>query len=151
MIEHPQIIHFPIALFTTAILTEMLSYFWKKSFFSNVTLFLLILGCLSAFIALKTGQNSAEVYQAVDSLKGLIRQHENAGEWVVRLFTISLAAKIVVKFFKKDLIFIRIIISLIMLGGFLQLYQAGHFGGKLVFDKGVGVKPMQEIIINPSE
>lgn len=151
MLEHPQVIHFPIALFSTALLTELLSYFWKKSFFSNVTMFLLILGCFSAIAALQTGENSAELYQSVESLKALIHQHESAGEWVFRLFTISLAAKIITVLFKKDTIYIRLIITFIMLAGFFQLCQVGHFGGKLVFDKGVGVKPMQEILLNPSE
>lgn len=114
-------------------------------------MFLLITGCFLSLVVVQTGEVSAEVYASVDSLQGLIRQHQNAGEWVFRIFTFALMIKVLAKYFKRENQFIRIFITLIMFIGIFQLYQASLFGGKLVYDRGVGVKPMQEQLLNPKE
>ena len=137
---HPQIVHFPIALLTLAILTELISYFWQKDFFSKMTFYLLIIGVITAFFAVKTGESSLDLIANISSIKPLINQHQQAGEWVLKIFSIVLIIKSFILYFKKNNMFIKGFVTLLMIIGLFQIYQAGHFGGILVYEEGVGIQ-----------
>ena len=150
MISHPQIIHFPIAILTLAVVTELISYFWQKEFFSKMTLTLLLVGGITAFFAVQSGEAAIDNLANIDSIKVLLQQHEQAGEWVLRIFGFVLIIKIVFLYLKKDILSIKLFLTFLMLAGLFQIYQAGHFGGILVYEKGVGVEQLFEMS-NPPE
>ena len=137
---HPQIVHFPIALLSIAVLSELISYFWQKDFFSKMAFYLLIIGVITTFFAVKTGESSLDLIDNINSIKPLLSQHQQAGEWVLKIFSIVLIIKSLCIYFKKKNLFIKIFVTLLMLVGLFQVYQAGHFGGILVYEKGVGIQ-----------
>lgn len=140
MFEHPQVIHFPIALLSVAVFTELCSYFIAKDFLRKTTLLLVSIGVVTAFIAVQTGETDAEKVKSIQEIQYLLNQHESAGEWVLRIFGFTLLLKWALILSKKNWASVRIIITFFMLAGFLKLYEAGNFGGILVFEKGVGVQ-----------
>ncbi len=140
MIEHPQIIHFPIALLLSALLSELLTYLGHRDFWDRVTIFLLGLGVVSAIIAVITGNFAAEAVKQGAGIVHLVAQHRQAGLWVLGLFSFVFIAKGLFMYFKVSPVQVRLLITLFMLLGALQIYQAGHFGGKLVYRHGVGVQ-----------
>jgi uncharacterized membrane protein len=144
MFSHPQIIHFPIALLSFAVLTELISYFWQKDFFRKMTLVLLVAGVIAAFFAVQSGEAAMESLKDISSIKLLLAQHEDAGEKVLKIFGLVLFLKLTLLYLKKEILSLKIMITLLMLAGLFKIYQAGHFGGILVYEKGVGVEQLLE-------
>jgi len=146
MFEHPQVVHFPVAFLSLAVFTDIISYFWQKDFFRKVTLLLLFFGVVAAVIALFTGEAAAQSAKSMENIKSLLHQHEVAGKWVLGIFSFVLLAKALLIWKKLENKTLNIFLSIILVFGLLNIYQAGHFGGQLVFEKGVGVKPVMENI-----
>jgi len=144
MISHPQIIHFPIALLLLAVITELLSYFWQKEFFRKMTFSLLVVGVITAFFAIQSGEAAVDNLGNIKSIKSLLNQHEQAGEWILRIFGFVLLIKAILLYLKKDIFSVKLFLTLMMMVGLFQIYQVGHFGGILVYEKGVGVQQLFE-------
>ena len=144
MLFHPQIIHFPIAILTLAVITELISYFWQKEFFGKMTFSLILIGVITAFMAVQSGEAAVDSLNNISPIKPLLHQHEEAGEWVLKIFGFVLILKSILLYLKKEILPIKLCLTLLMLIGFLQIYQAGHFGGILVYEKGIGVKQLFE-------
>lgn len=144
MIQHPQIVHFPIAFLCLAVFTDIISYFWQKDFLRKVTLLLLLLGVLMALFALFSGEDAALSTRTMIHVKPLLNKHETAGKWVLGIFSFVFLAKVLQTWKKLENHSLNIFLTIILIFGLLSIYQAGHFGGKLVFEKGVGVKPIME-------
>ena len=144
MLSHPQVIHFPIALLLTAVLFDLISYLWQKEFFKKASLVLLGLGVLAAFVAVQTGQNAEEAVEHLPDIKALLHNHEEAAEMVLYLFSVAFVLQIGAFFVVKAKKIIYLLSTLIMLAGVVKIYQAGHFGGQMVFERGAGVKPYME-------
>jgi len=144
MPTHPQVVHFAIALLLTALLTDILSYFLQKEFFNRVTLFLLALGTVAAFAAVQTGQQAEEADEIISGIDAVLDQHENAGEWILRIFGAVLLMRIVLFVLKKEIAVVRLGLTLLMVVGAFFIYQAGLFGGQMVYSWGAGVEPVME-------
>src|SRR5438093_12953256 len=52
---HPLVVHFPVALWLTSFLFDLLFVFKKESFFSTVSRYLIGLGVLAAGVAIVSG------------------------------------------------------------------------------------------------
>lgn len=150
MIEHPQVVHFPIALLVVVLLFEILSYFWKKESFSLTSLILLVLGTIGAFIALQTGELAADIAKKIPGIDSTLHKHEEMAELVFYLYLVITIIKIVIIRFKKDILPWRLLILAGMLIGTFFLFRVGHYGGQLVYEWGAGVKPVLEQIDNSS-
>jgi uncharacterized membrane protein len=144
MPTHPQIVHFPVSLFIVAFLLEITSYFWKKEMLSFMSLILLVLGTLAAFIAVQTGQAAETTAKIIPGISTLLHEHEEAAETVFYLYLGITVFKAGLMRFKKDILPWRFLILAGLLAGTFLLYQAAYYGGKLVYDWGAGVKPVLE-------
>lgn len=147
MFEHPVIVHFPIALLSVVIFTELMSYFWQKEFFVKATLFLLIVGCVTAVLSLYSGENAADAVNGWREVEGLLEQHEQNAKLSLLFYLIGLAIKLTLHFKKQSRHKLRMAAIPFLLLGMLFLHQTGVLGGKLVYEKGVGVKPVMEKFI----
>ncbi len=149
MPEHPQIVHFPIAILSAAVLSDLISYFWQKDFFSKMTIALLVVGVIAAFIAVQSGETALDNLKNINSIKYLLSQHEEAGEKVLKIFGLVLFLKLILLYVKKEILLVKLMLTLVMFAGLFQIYQAGHFGGILVFEKGAGVQQLLETSNSP--
>ena len=149
MIGHPQVVHFPIALFITALLFEFISYFMKKDSFSLSSLILLVLGSIGAFIALQTGEEAANIAKKIAGIGSTLHEHEEMAELVFYIYLAITILKAALMRFKKDILPWRLIILTGMILGTFFIFRVGHYGGQLVYDWGAGVKPVLEQIDNP--
>lgn len=57
---HAMVIHFPIALLMTGVLSEIIGLFSKKLFFKHAAFYLLILGALGAIVAYVSGSYAGD-------------------------------------------------------------------------------------------
>ena len=133
-IFHPMVVHFPIALFISALGVEVLSLVFKKDAWHQTALHLYVLATLTAPFAVMTGLREADELQLKHRVLDL---HKNFGLLTMGISLVSLA---VLWFFsKKNPAYFRIvfIVVLLLAVGFVSL--TGFNGGRLVYEYGVGI------------
>lgn len=142
---HPQVVHFPIALFMVYVLLEILGVFIKKDFLSKAAHLILFLGVLGAVAAVLTG-NSAQDAAHLLSKSGVsiplqaIGEHEDYANFIMWFFAGLLVLRTYVVLKKKFTPVIKYIFVILSLLGAFLVYRTGYLGGKLVYKYGVGTE-----------
>ncbi len=131
---HPLIVHFPVALFISALGVEALSLFFKNDTWHQTALHLYVLAALTTPFAVLTGLYEVDRFQLKHHVLNL---HKNFGLLTMGVSLASLAILWFVS--KKNPANFRavFIIVLLLAVGFVSL--AGFNGGRLVYEYGVGV------------
>ncbi len=145
---HPLIVHFPIVLLMVAPLFVALAILSPKhaGCMSFSALVLLVLGSTAAFVAVETGEATAELALHTDAITPVLRHHQEFGELTRNVFTaltvlyaIVLAVPFVVKRAARPAY--RTVTNVVMLAALaaasLLVVNTGHLGGRLVHELGV--------------
>lgn len=135
---HPIVVHFPIALLSTAIFFAVLEALFKRDAFDQALDWLLGLGVLGGVVAVVTGVWQEEAVEAAGVPEHAIEQHETLAFATLAAFTLLLA----MRWFRKrrwmptpPALFFSI-----ALAGLTLLGLAGYYGGDLVYRYGAGVE-----------
>jgi uncharacterized membrane protein len=143
---HALSVHFPIALLPVATLTMLFSFFTtgaqKRPWRIAATL-LLFAGCLTAWIAIYTGNAADGVVARKLCDPTVLKDHEIAGQTTTYLFTAAwLLSMVFITNLMREPIrnFALYAAVLLMLLGVGYLTYAGHVGAMLVYEQGAGVK-----------
>jgi uncharacterized membrane protein len=136
---HPVVVHFPIVLGILLPLAA-LAFWWairKDHLHPHVWVLVIALALgygVSSYIAVEMGEEDEEKVEEIVAEK-VIEEHEEAGElilWVSGgLFLFSLAG-----LYRKDLHAVRLGVAILALVAVVPLVDAGHTGGKLVYQYG---------------
>ncbi|MDQ1264892.1 MAG: hypothetical protein QG635_41 [Bacteroidota bacterium] len=145
---HPLIIHFPIGLLFLApvfLLLGLMLDKYRKSLYMSAFI-IMLLGTVSAFIAVSTGEAAGEMAIRTPDITKVIMSHEELAEKTVTYFSIITAVFLVIFIIpiiiKKELnalinkllgtlFFIAFLIGLVI------LISTAHNGGRLVHELGV--------------
>lgn len=150
---HPKMVHFPIALFMTYTLLEVISIIIKNESMSKAAFMVLLLGVLGGLAAILTGHNAGEAAEKLaDVLNnpeiniplGTLSKHEDFATYTFWLFTATAAFRTFLVIKKKFTGRIRYIFIVLALAGSVLVYITADFGGRLVYESGVGtslIKP----------
>ena len=132
---HPKVIHFPIALFLGAMGMEVLSLIFKKDNFHRTAFHMYILATVITPFAVLTGLQEADHLHLSHPVLTIHRNFALLTMWgsLVSLPILWLAKKKGEKISR-----IIFIIFLLMLVGFVSI--AGHNGGRMVYEYGVGTQ-----------
>ncbi len=136
---HPMIVHFPIALLILGFFSEIAGLIFKKKFFTDAALLLLVTGAAGAVAAFLTGSNAADGLTEAGSLKRAVETHEGAAELAMWLSLAAALFRSVAAFAKKHLNILRPIAILLFLVAVVAVARAGYYGGELVFKHAAGV------------
>lgn len=148
---HPKLIHFPIAFLYVYVLLEIVGVLSGKTFFQKSAHLFLFLGVLAAVIAVMSGNQAADIASKLKD-KGaivpldLISQHEDYATFTLWYFTGLLVLRTYVVIKKKFKGIILYIFILLALAGAYLIYQTGEYGGRLVYDNGIGTELKREQI-----
>ena len=142
---HPRIVHFPIAFFILYFILETTGTIIKKDAYTKTAIFVLVLGLLTALVAVLTGNQANESIKHLigsgnSSINQLINQHEDYASMSLWYFTGLFFLKmylIIKKRFTERYKYLLILLGLI---GCVLIILAGYFGGALVFEHGIGTK-----------
>lgn len=143
---HALTVHFPIALLPVATITLLISFFVKepgKRQWQVAATLLLFAGCLTAWLAIYTGDIADGVVARKICDPTILKDHEITGQTMTYLFT---AAAILLGSCLTNIIMIRFrklaffLAFGLMLTGLGYLIYAGHVGASLVYEQGAGVK-----------
>ncbi len=145
---HPMIVHFPIALLLTATLISFLAVLFKnkREELKIVLYWIMILGAISVLAALFSGlYEDARGVIHDDAIHQIMKVHKLLG------FIITSAFVLITLWFviRKRKIQYRelLIITLFLIATSSVLVYSAYLGGKMVYEEGTGVKPMEKYIM----
>lgn len=136
---HPMLVHFPIALFTSYIIFEILWMIFQKDWLKNSSVLLLFLGLIFVVPSILSGEAPAENFEKVSTLEELIEAHETFAKLTGITFLIALILKVILIRTGKFNLKTNLIVFAISLIGMFFLIQTGLKGGELVYKHGVGI------------
>jgi uncharacterized membrane protein len=137
---HPMLVHFPIALFFTSLLFDLLFKMTRNGDFQKFGYYLLILAVLSGILASSSGMLIEDKIESSGISEQHIDDHKGFALATMALFIALLAFR----FFKKNKISenvfnLYLAVSLI---GLVLLSLAAFKGGKLVYKYGAAVEQL---------
>ncbi len=138
---HPILIPFPIALWTTSFLTDLVFYFHRNNSLQLISKFLLAAGCLGAVAAAIPG--------IIDWLAIRNKEVKRVANWHARLNIIALIVFGVSLYLRTRAgapmvgyaLRIPFLLSFV---GVILIGISGWLGGELAFRYGVGVAPQND-------
>lgn len=141
---HPIMVHFPIALIIIATCYDFINAIKNRTLSPKKGIWLWIIALVSAWIAIGTGPE--------DDARGntnVFHYHESLADVtsIIALVVVALRIFFIVK--KKEFVrFSLIIYCILSMLCTASILSVGYFGGKMVYDQGVGVK-MHGKYVNP--
>ncbi len=133
---HPLIVHFPIVLLLMSVAFQLLSFFFFKREFSIVTLILLALGVITAWLASNTFH--AMPGTLTGSAKEIFAIHEQMASLTWWFSLIALLIKIPSHFYFLRKWWIEGLVALLLIASAVTVSIAGHHGAMLVYLQGIG-------------
>ncbi|MCM3904672.1 MAG: DUF2231 domain-containing protein [Pyrinomonadaceae bacterium] len=138
---HPMIIPFPLALWTTSFVADVIFYFWRGQSLLVISKFLLAAGCLGAVAAAIPG--------IIDWLAIKDTKVKRIANWHARLNIIALIVFATSLYLRMKVgaplvnygLKIPYLLSLL---GVILISISGWLGGALSFEHGVGVAPQHD-------
>jgi uncharacterized membrane protein len=122
-------------------LFEFLGIVLKKDFLSKAAHLLLFLGVLGAVAAVLTGRAAEEAFEYWNKQSGeLMEEHELYANLTLWYFAALLVLRTFIAFKKKFIGMVRYVILLLALVGVYFVYQTGEYGGKMVYEHGIGTQ-----------
>lgn len=150
---HPKFVHFSIALFSIYILLEYFYFFYSKEWLNKTVHLILILAIFLTIGTVLTG-NQAEksVIEIIENkathVKEVLEEHEEYGTLVLWLFAAIAVFRTYILLKKKLTKKTQVILLLLAaIGGYL-IFEAGEYGGELVYRHGVGTELFKEKYLN---
>ncbi|MGD9993698.1 MAG: DUF2231 domain-containing protein [Salinivirgaceae bacterium] len=143
---HPIIVHFPVALIISALLFAVLALVIKTNGekFKEVFKWNLFLGSFASVIAIMTGLLEEKTLVHNDAIHEILKVHELLGYITTGIFVV-LSLWLIIRNSALKGIEIKLIILILFSSVVIMAYSA-HLGGKMVYEQGAGVVPMEEII-----
>lgn len=132
---HPKLVHFPIALFVTALGFDLLSLMFRKEGLHKTAFNMYILAALITPLVVRTGMWESE---RLNLHHPVLDRHRMFALWTMWVSLMSLP---VLWFFKKEIPrYFRILFILLLIGVVGVVTLAGHNGGRMVYEYGVGIE-----------
>lgn len=142
---HPLSVHFPIVFLISAtilLLSALILKGDKRALLQTFGAWMLYAGCITAWIAIYTGDLSQGAVARKICDPTVLKKHEIAAYTMAYFFSAASVLSLMLLFnlLKNKLLSIyRLVIVLLMLAGAGYLVYVGHLGASLVYDQGAGV------------
>ena len=138
---HPLIIHFPIALLSLAVGLTVVDLFYSRKWLLKATAGLYILGTLGALTSYISGRLAADSIGLNLKAEVAIGTHSDWALYTLMYFVgLSIIYYLVKFILKRNTLAIRSLLAVLALAGFFILAKTAEYGGRLVFEYGLGVK-----------
>ncbi len=132
---HPKVVHFPIALFITALALDFASFVFKKEAFHKAALHIYVIAALITPLVVRSGIWEEE---RLHLKHPILDVHRMFGLWTMWIALMSLPILWLIK--KEWSHYFRFIFFICLLGVASLVTVTGHNGGRMVYEYGVGVE-----------
>ena len=140
---HPLVIHFPIVLLLGAVFFEFLGHIFGNDYVKKTAKVTLLFGTLSLAVAVLTGWLAHQTVPHSEHSYPVIETHQLLGFLALGGFSGAALFKFILVPKYKSCWIYRIYL-LLSLASIVALILGAHYGGKLVYEYGVGVKPVTQ-------
>ncbi|BBL35752.1 hypothetical protein Nstercoris_02028 [Nitrosomonas stercoris] len=131
---HPLLVHFPVATWVIATFCDIASFFRTDELMSQVAGVLLVIGVVTALLAMVAGlMELAKIDQQSPAMK-VANQHMLLMMVSWSLYAVSLFMRLE----GTQLVQPGLVAIILSIAGLFVLCVAGWFGGRLVYEYGVG-------------
>lgn len=138
---HPLVVHFPIVFLILAFIIQIVSFFVYKKELSWVTLFLIVLGFIGAYVAANIFHGGDPDLSALSAIaRDNFEKHEQFAHYTVWISSIAAVVKILSHFVFKRKLWTEIIAAILMTGAVYTITITGDMGGRLVHIDAIGVQ-----------
>lgn len=137
---HPMIVHFPIALIIVGLVSEVAGLVFRRSFFTDSAVYLVLLGTIGLVAAYITGNLAGGGVVEAGSLKAALEKHEDAALLTMILMIAFAAIRLLVHYKKWFKGWVRYGMAALFVVGVLAIARTGFYGGELVFKHAAGVQ-----------
>lgn len=141
---HPLVVHFPIAALIVAALFDLVALVIRRPDLSAAALYVQAIGALAGVASYLTGEAAEEgaerMAERVPAVEAVLERHEDLGKIVMwaALAVVALRIGLVIKG-KMEATGAKAAIAALSLGLAVLVGATGFFGGKLVYEHGVGI------------
>ena len=141
-------VHFPIALLMVGFLSEVIAFFYNKTFFRQAAFYLLLLGTLGTIASYLAGKAAGEGIEE-GPLEKAMELHEQAATISLWLTIVTAAVYLGIFIFKYKKSWARIASVILFAGVIGAIARTGYLGGQLVYKHGAGVQLALPDFSNP--
>lgn len=138
---HPLVVHFPIVFIILAFIVQIISFFVFKRELSWVSLFLIVLGFIGAYISTNILHGGDPNLPTLSEIaRRTFEKHEQFAHYTEWLSGIASVAKIISHFVFKRKLWTGIIVAVLMAGAVYAITITGDMGARLVHIDAIGVQ-----------
>lgn len=138
---HPLSVHFPIALLIMGTFFKIFSLWKKGSFLHLPGTILLILGTISGWLAIYTGNLADGIVARTICDPTVLKDHENTAYTMTWIFTAAAGIDLLyyIKALPRQKFLLKGLVVIMLIAGSGFLIYAGHLGASLVYNQAAGV------------
>jgi uncharacterized membrane protein len=135
---HPIVVHFPVALLTTAFVFDLIGRIWKKEECTRVGWWTQLAGTIGLAAAAGSGLLAEKTVPLLRLAKPFIEMHEQLAFASTGFFALLLFWRIAGKTRLPERY--ATLYLMILFGGVVCLWAGAWYGGEMVYRIGVGVR-----------
>ena len=138
---HPLLVHFPIALLTTAVVVDLLSLLRRRSSaLRDAATWLYLAGTAGALLAYFSGRDAVAAMSLSEAIEPLVVEHENWAFRATWFFAFFASLRLAMSYIFPPKPLIAVFAFGAALVGMVMLFETAERGGTLVYQHGVGVR-----------
>ena len=138
---HPAVVHFPIALLIVGAGLSLLAVIFRR--WALPTALILVLGAAGAIVAVQTGEREEHrLPKATGEVHEAFENHEHAGKRARNFSLVAATLAVLSVLVARWRMLTRLIAAATAVAALMTAWhvaQAGHYGGALVYEHGLGV------------
>ncbi|WP_052331461.1 DUF2231 domain-containing protein [Echinicola rosea] len=135
------IIHFPIVLWSVAVIADLILLFCSKSWIRNMTVTLYTMGALGGFAAYLSGTQAIDMVSVPMQGEITAGNHSDWGRYTFYFLSAYAIIRLVLFWIQRDRNrWLAVLLFILGLAGMGMVTKTADLGGKLVYKYGVGTK-----------
>ncbi len=142
---HPLLVHFPVALLVSALIVDLVAIVARHDFARRAATWLLAGGTAFLPFTYWTGRQASDrVINPFPQAQAVMAEHSDLAWWTLWVFVAVAALRLALVSRQRLHGALHVVSAVLLVGATILLGVTAEHGGRLVFDLGVGVRPVRQ-------